>query len=404
MLVLSFYYHPDLSAGSFRATALVEALRDRMPAGSHIDVVTTLPNRYRSFAAEALRSEEQPGVSIHRIALSRHRSGMLDQSAAFLRFARGVMAKVAGRRYDVVFATSGRLMTAVLSAWIAPRKGARLYLDIRDIFADTIKDVLGGPIAVVAYHVASALERFAVRRADKVNVVSAGFLDYFEARYPQQRFSCFTNGIDDEFLNAAPVRRSPSPRAAGPATLTIVYAGNVGEGQGIHLIVPPLARALGRRAHFRIIGDGGRMRALEAAIEDVGATNVELLAPVGREQLIEAYRAADILFLHLNAYAAFAKVLPSKVFEYAALGKPVWAGVSGFAAEFVRSQISNSAVFPPCDVDAAVRSLDHLVLEDVPRTEFIGKYARAAISRRLADDVLALLAPSPVKESPRAGR
>ncbi|MEX2156167.1 MAG: glycosyltransferase family 4 protein [Gemmatimonadales bacterium] len=396
ILVLSFYYRPDLSAGSFRATALIAALRRRMPPGSHIDVITTLPNRYRSFTAEAPLSEEQPGVSIHRIALERHKSGMLDQSVAFLSYARRALTHVAGRDFDIVFATSSRLMTAVLGAWIARRKRAKLYLDIRDIFADTIKDVLPRAIAAVVKPVFSALEMFALHRADKINVVSPGFLEYFAQRYPHQRFSCFTNGIDPEFLDAAPTDRRPSPRKAGVETLTVVYAGNIGEGQGLHLVVPQLARALGNRVRFKVIGDGGRRQVLETTIAAMGVTNVEIAPPVGREQLLEAYRAADILFLHLNNHAAFDKVLPSKLFEYAALGKPLWAGVSGFAAAFTRHEIRNSAVFQPCDVDSALRSLDELILEDVPRSEFVAKYGRAAISERLAEDVLSV-APDAVR-------
>jgi len=57
LLVLSFYYSPDLAAGSFRATALVAALRERAPLGTHIDVVTTSPNRYRTFARVAAETE-----------------------------------------------------------------------------------------------------------------------------------------------------------------------------------------------------------------------------------------------------------------------------------------------------------------------------------------------------------
>ena len=390
ILVLSFNYNPDLSAGSFRATALVDAFHAMLPPGSHIDVITSLPNRYRSFSPEAPQREERPGVSIHRIALHRHHSGMLGQSTAFLWFARGALARVAGREYDLVFATSARLMTAVLGAWMARRLRGKLYLDIRDIFADIIKDLLPWPVAGLARRVFSALEGFALRRADQVNLVSPGFLEYFRARYPQQRFSCFTNGVDDEFVAAAPTRRSPSPRTASGETLTVVYAGNVGEGQGLHLVVPPLARALGRRAHFKIIGDGGRRRALEDAIGALGVTNVELASPIGREQLLEEYRAADVLFLHLNLYPALARVLPSKLFEYAALGKPLWAGVAGFAAEFTKAEILNSAVFRPCDIDGAVRSLNDLILEDIPRTEFVAKYRRAAISRHLAEEVLSL--------------
>ena len=75
MLVLSFHYSPDLSAGAFRAKALVDAFHALLPPGSHIDVITSLPNRYRSFSPDAPRREERPGLSIHRIALPPHRSG-----------------------------------------------------------------------------------------------------------------------------------------------------------------------------------------------------------------------------------------------------------------------------------------------------------------------------------------
>lgn len=394
ILVLSFYYRPDLSAGSFRTTALVAALRDRMPPGSHVDVVTTLPNRYRSFSAEAPPVEEEPGVSIRRFALGRHESGMVDQSVAFAAFARQVLAAVASSTYDIVFATSSRLMTAVLGAWVARRTGARLYLDIRDIFADTIKDLLSGPAATMVSRVASSLERYALHRADKVNLVSPGFLGYFQARYPQQRFSCITNGIDDEFIFAGPTERRLSPRQGGPETLGVVYAGNIGEGQGLRQIVPPLARVLGGRVRFTIIGDGGRRRELEAAIAVAGVTNAVVLPPVGRDQLIAAYRASDVLFLHLNDYPAFDRVLPSKLFEYAAMGKPVWAGVAGFAAEFVASEITNAAIFRPCDVEGAVQALGELIIEDAPRPAFIARYGRAALSARLAEDVLSVAAPT----------
>ncbi len=47
ILVLSFYFRPDLSAGSFRTTAFVDALREKMPIHGQIDVLTTLPSHYK---------------------------------------------------------------------------------------------------------------------------------------------------------------------------------------------------------------------------------------------------------------------------------------------------------------------------------------------------------------------
>jgi len=388
ILVLTFYFRPDLSACSFRATPLVGALRAVMPEGSQIDVVTTLPNRYASFSAEAPCNEVQDGISIYRIPLSAHKSGMADQAMAFLSYGREVFNFVRSRDYDLVFATSSRLMTAALAACVARRKNIALYLDIRDIFVDTIKDVLSRRIAWAAKPAFSLLERWTVNRADRVNLVSEGFAGYFASRYPNKHFTYFTNGIDDEFLTAAPADTGPALRKSGP--VSVICAGNIGEGQGLHLIIPELAKRMTGKVHFKVIGDGGRKEVLRKALSAAGVDNVELLPPIQRDRLIEAYRAADALFLHLNDYDAFKKVLPSKLFEYAATGKPIWAGLAGYSAKFVRSEISNAAIFDPCDAHAAEQALSKLVFEDTPRKEFIRKYARSNISRMMAQDIVAV--------------
>ncbi len=388
ILVLSFYFRPDLSACSFRTTGLVEALRKLAP-DSTIDVITSVPNRYHSYVVDAPNLERDGNLAISRIVLPPHRSGLLDQSKAFLRFSREVVKLTGGREFDIVFATSSRLMTAALGAWIARKLHAKLYLDIRDIFVDTIQDVLPRKVTWILEPVMSTLEKWAVQSADKVNLVSPGFAGYFRRRYPAKAFSYFTNGIDPEFTESSAIMPTPASANDG-RPLTVLYAGNIGEGQGLHSIVPSLAKTMGSAIRFRIIGDGGRKPALEAAILASGVSNVELLQPLDRADLLAEYRAADVLFLHLNDHEAFKKVLPSKVFEYAAVGKPVWAGVSGYPAEFVTNEISNSAVFYPCDVAGAVRAFRKLRFQFTPRPEFIDKYARSNISRALAEDIMAL--------------
>src|SRR6185503_15273905 len=120
-----------------------------------------------------------------------------------------------------------------------------------------------------------------------------------------------------------------------------------------------------------------------------GVENVSLLPPMSRDRLLDEYRAADVLFLHLNDYEAFKKVLPSKVFEYAATGKPIWAGVGGFAAQFLREHVDNVAVFAPCDAAGAVRSLASLELTTQPRTAFLSRFARRSIMSAMAADIVA---------------
>jgi glycosyltransferase involved in cell wall biosynthesis len=272
-----------------------------------------------------------------------------------------------------------------------------LYLDIRDIFVESIGPLLPRWIRWAALPVLEAIESFTVRSATKVNLVSEGFRGYFESKYPQTRFAYFTNGIDDEFLEQPPGSDSPaaseSPAGTGGVGQrpTILYAGNIGEGQGLHQILPELARRTADRYDFVVVGDGGTRAQLADGAQ--GLANLKLVPPVKRAELRAMYARAAVLFLHLNDMPAFRRVLPSKLFEYAATGKPVLAGVAGHAAGFVEREIRNAAVFAPCDVDGAMAALARLRMEPTDRRDFIERFARKRVAREMSHDIIESLAP-----------
>lgn len=390
ILVLSFYYPPDLSAGSFRCDAFIRALRHKLPAGARVDVLTTMPNRYHSYRQEAAVEEDDGVVRVRRFPLPRHASGMADQVRAFTSYARQVRRAVRGRSYDLVFATSSRMFTGWLGALCARRTGARFYLEIRDIFNDSIGDVLRGPAIRMLMPVLDRVERYTVRTADRVNLVSEGFLEYFRERYPHQSFSTYPNGIDEAFLGQDFSRPANDARTRR----RVLYAGNIGQGQGLHHVLPGLAAASREWAEFLVIGDGGARGLLERALTEQGVDNVELRSPVPRTELLERYADADVLFLHLNDLPAFRRVLPSKLFEYVATAKPVLAGVGGVAADFLRREVPDAGVFDPCNVEAATAVLEDLPERGGERYAFIQRYRRSRIMDRLADEVLELAAGS----------
>jgi glycosyltransferase involved in cell wall biosynthesis len=381
VLVLSFYYAPDLCAGSFRTTALIEQLKKHNDI--EIDVITTMPNRYASFEAGALEHEKNSNVTIRRVHLPSHKSGMLDQIKSFLTYYKRVKQLTNSKEYDLVFATSSRLFTAFLGAQIAKSKRLPLYLDIRDIFVDTIKDVLNPKLAFIIKPLLTVIEKYTFSNAKHINLVSKGFNDYFSSRYPKPNYSFFTNGIDSEFLNFP---KETANSVNSKKIKTVLYAGNIGEGQGLNTIIPKLARLAGSQYHFKVVGDGGRKPILMQSSQ--GVENISFHPPVSREELIEEYLQADILFLHLNDYSAFEKVLPSKIFEYAATGKPILAGVSGFAAEFLNEEVVNAKVFYPSDEKAALNELLALDEKPINRDCFIKKYTRKNIMNEMASSIL----------------
>jgi glycosyltransferase involved in cell wall biosynthesis len=350
-----------------------------------VEVITTSPNRYLSFSVDAQAFEKEDNITINRVALPSHKSGMLDQVNAFLTYYRETQKIVANNDYDIVFATSSRLFTAFLAARIANAKRIPLYLDIRDIFVDTIKDILPTKVSLFAKPIFTFIEKYTFKRAQRINLVSKGFKEYFQTRYPHVDYRWYTNGIDSEFLAVKPIN---SEDISTSDLITVLYAGNIGEGQGLEKILPDLAKSLTGQVEFIVIGDGGGKTKLEHVLAKEKVANVRLLAPMNRRELIASYQSADVLFLHLNDYPAFKKVLPSKIFEYAAMGKPMLAGVSGFSADFIHSEVDNAAVFQPNDHLDAKQKLDSLDLVNTRRDDFIKKYSRENIMSVMVADII----------------
>jgi len=386
ILILSFYYKPDLCAGSFRTTSFVNALKSLLYHDDYIDVITTMPNRYMSYKIDASESECIDNLFIKRIKTPLHKSGFIDQARSFSVYFVRTLQYVQDKDYDVVFATSSRLFTAFLGALIAKRKRIPLYLDLRDIFTDTISSVIQNPwlrYILVPFFV--MIEKFTVYQADKINLVSVGFLEYFRKKYGQDfKYSLYPNGIDEEFLN---FNCNHSFIKEKSSKIKITYSGNIGEGQGLEKIVPHIAKCY-NNIEFFIIGDGSRKRALQECTAQL--QNVKLIDPINRAELIKYYKNSDFLFLQLNNYDAFKKVLPSKIFEYGATYKPIIAGVDGYAKEFIIEHLPDSLIYKPCDFNDFCEKYNKYTgfVNIEKRKEFIQKFSRKKIMMDMTKDVL----------------
>lgn len=385
ILLLTFYFQPDLSAGSFRNTALVNALLKHFGEKDSIDVVTTSPNRYQSFKEEALDSEVLSNVRILRIQLPEHKSGFIDQMWSFNAYRKGVNEFIKTKStddYDIVIASSSRLFTAFLGARISKKLQTPLYLDIRDIFTETIDNVVNNTfLRYLILPVIKQIEKYTIKSAIHLNIVSGGFKEYFRSYY-KGNMSEYTNGIDEVFL------KSDFEKEIKTELPIITYAGNLGESQGLHRILPGIAKHLENKFEFHVVGDGGAKNKLLNAIDEQQVSNVKFFDPVKRDELLKFYKNSDILFLHLNDYDAFKKVLPSKIFEYAATKKPIIAGVGGFSAEFIKDNLEDVLLFNPCDLNDFKTKFETWRIDQKNRTVFLKEFDRITIMDKMATSIL----------------
>ena len=385
ILYLSFYYEPDLCAGSFRNTPLSKKLSSI--EGNNIEVFTTIPNRYKTYEDKFVLSQGKNNLKVNRINVPLHNSTVVGQAITFSFFFFKTIFRTYNTKYDLVFASSSRFFTAFLGYVIARNKNLKLYLDIRDIFFDTILNIYkkNKLFIFVFEKLFKRLESLVFNNATHINLISPGFESYFK-KFKCKNLSYYTNGVDDKF-----VYNSCNKSITKKTLKSVVYAGNIGDGQGLDKILPKVAKKTQNTHLFKIYGDGGAKHKLVQQIELLEIKNIIIYKPISRDKLIDIYCSADILFVHLNNLKAFEKVLPSKIFELASFSKPIIAGLSGFSANFIRNEVSHSYVFNPCDDVDMIKKLNEIKNVKINRSDFIMKYKRSSIDSAFVKSIISYL-------------
>lgn len=390
ILYLTFYFRPDLCAGSFRNSPLVDELGEQSKNDDvKIEVFTTSPNRYSTFREEYQKNEKINNITIERIEVPSHQSGIKDQIFSFKTYFFETLKRTKNRKYDLVFASSSRFFTSYLGYWIAKRQKIPLYVDTRDLFSETLKGVTGHWfIKHIVAPIISKFEQQIYSYASHINLISEGFRENFPKK-PDTSFSFYTHGVDPIFHTSGSLNGEYSE----DSEKQIIYAGNIGDGQALHKIIPDAALKLESYYTFTIIGDGGARGKLEYKLKRLGVKNVELLEPVTREALVETYKNANILFIHLNDLNVFQKVLPSKIFELAVLEKPILAGVAGYARKFMRENVNGVYLFNPGDVDGLIEQIREIEKhfdnrQTIDNSHFFEMYNRKLINRKMAHSIL----------------
>jgi glycosyltransferase involved in cell wall biosynthesis len=387
ILILSFYYPPDLGAGSFRAQSIVETLSAvKKNKKFEIQVLTTQPNRYASYKPKLGKYQKTKDNSIFRMNIPKHSSGMFDQAISFFYYALQVNKFCKKNEFDLIFATSSRLMTGFLGAYLSRVHKKKLYLDIRDIFTDSTTNIPSKKYIQIFNPIFRIIESFTFNEASRISVVSQRFIKKIKIIAPKSKIKVFTNGIDEDFLR---VKTYNLPKNLKKSRFEILYAGNIGIGQGLHTILPKISKKFRTKIKITVVGDGSAKKMLIKRIKDENIKNIKILNPVNRQKLIEYYKNANALFIHLSDYDAHLRVLPSKLFEYGATGKPIIAGVKGYAKEFLKKELVGAFTFNPGNIIEFEKILKEQIKKPKTynRKSFCKKFSRKIIINELCNDI-----------------
>lgn len=260
-------------------------------------------------------------------------------------------------------------------AWTAARlSGARAWLHVQDLEVDAAFD-LGMLKNARLRKFVLALERGLMRRFDRVTSISQRMLVKLrEKGVPEENIGFFPNWVDTDLIR--PLKGASALRATlgvDAETPVLLYSGNMGEKQGLEVIVE-VARAFESRenALFVLCGDGAARARIERSA--AGLSNVRFMPLQPMERLNELMNLADIHLLP-QRQGAEGLVMPSKLTAIMASGRPVVAGACG-DSDVGRAAAAGGLVVPPGDAGAFSAAIGRL-LADAPMRQQLGSSARA---------------------------
>ena len=370
--------------GMLVAAAIADGLARR---GHRVDVLTGFPNYptgrvHEGFPVRPYRCDRRSaGVTVHRAPLfPSHDASAVRRAANYSSYA--VAASwVARRRLPrpdawLVYSSPA---TAAVPALTAPRRlQAPVYLLIQDLWPDSVLDSgMGGRLT--GRLIGPALQRFCdwtYRRAAGIGVISPGMRSVLTDRgVDPSRLHLVSNWVEDEHLRPPPDRHGELRRSLGlPAGRLFLYAGNLGELQGLEPLLAAFARC--PQATLLLVGDGVRRAALQQYATRYALPNIVFRDAVPITEIGRYIAAADVQVVSLLDSPLLRVTTPSKVQVSMAAGRPILAHAAGDVLDLIGSTGAGIGA-PPTDPEATVDAIRRFVAMAPAELADMGRRARA---------------------------
>ena len=396
ILFLSHYFPPEVNAPSRRTfDHCVRWAR----AGHEVTVVTCAPNcpdgvLYHGYRNTLRRQIERiDGVRVVRVWTHlAPNAGTLRRIVNYLSYMlSATLASIRLPRPDVVVATSPQFFCGWAGLLVSRLKRAPFLLEIRDIWPESIQAV-GAIRRPLLLRILEWMERIMYRGADHIVAVGNGYRDkILEKVDVGNRISVITNGVD--LREFAP--DEPYPRLLHVWGLedrfVCSYVGTIGMAHGLEVVVKAakILKGKGRRdIGFCLVGDGAARERLEEEAKRAGLNGMVVFA--GRqpkEEIPAVLASSNACLIHLKDCELFGTVIPSKIFETMAMGRPIIMGVRGEARRIV-IEAGAAVEMEPESAESLVEAVERLA-DDPHLTSQLGRSARDYVAKHYDRNVLA---------------
>ncbi len=365
ILFLTDNFPPESNAP---ATRTYEHCIEWLRQGAEVTVITCAPNFpkgevYPGYKNKWHQVEMMDGIKVIRVwSYITPNRGLFKRILDYLSFCiSGFLASLFVKT-DVIVATSPQLFTAVAGYLSAVCKRKPWVMEVRDLWPESIKAV-GAMEESRMLKLLDQLVMFLYRKATKVVVVTESFKERIHAcGAKNENIHIIKNGVHLYKFKQVEKDQELIKKYRLENKFIVAYIGTHGMAHNLDFILNSAKEVKNPKIHFLFIGDGAMKLRLVKKLEDLELTNVTMLDAIPKAAVPKHINIADIALIPLKKKDTFKKVLPSKIFENAAMAKPILLGVEGEAKKVVES-FNAGLAFEPENKRDFLEKLD-LIYED----------------------------------------
>jgi glycosyltransferase involved in cell wall biosynthesis len=362
LTLLTQYYPPEIGAPQVRLSELAAHFVQR---GHSVAVLTAMPNYptgkiYPEYGG-LLRREVREGVNVIRTFIyPTQKVDFIPRLTNYFSFvlSSGTLGSILLGPVDYLLVESPPLFLGLAGVWLSRLKHARLIFNVADLWPESAVHLGVLRPGSLAYRLSAWLERFCYRNAWLVSGQSKSILADIIKRFPDHPTFHLSNGVDTQLFR--PDRQTEEARATLHSTGNCValYAGLHGVAQGLEQVLNAAkALSVGTSVQFVLVGDGPEKQTLLERVRQLDLNNVRFLAPRPAREIPALLATADLVLVTTKTYIP--GMVPAKLYEAMASGRPVVLVATGEAAEIVR-EYQAGIVVEPGDIPGLTQAVQTL--------------------------------------------
>ncbi len=335
ILLLTEYFPPEIGAGSTRA---FELSRRWSETDADVTVLTGFPDYPDGVIPEPYRGRLLMKEKLGKIQVIRTyiyptpNKGFIKRVISFLSFTISsvLLGTWASKKMDILIATSPPFSIGIAGYIISRLKKIPYIFEVRDIWPASVVQ-LGQIKNKLVIKILEYIELYLYRQAAKVVSVTDSFVQEFVSRgVNTEKIEVVKNGVDLEFFKPDKKIGNLAQDLGLNDKEIISYVGTHGLSHALEKVIDTANELKHHKnLHFLFIGDGAKKEFLKNYAKEFALKNVTFLDSVSKEKLTKYYSISHIMLVPLKKLPLFKTVLPSKIFEIMAVGKPIITSIDG---------------------------------------------------------------------------